>query len=130
MARTKFDPTDGADDPDIVAAREKKVRREFWDKLKRVAGSVPFAEDLVAGYYCALDQDTPLRVRGMLLGALAYFILPMDVVPDMILGLGFTDDAAVLATVFSLIAANIKPKHRMAAQNALRTEIDGAPKRA
>jgi len=58
------------------AEREEKVRRDFWSKLKRFAGQVPFVEDLVAGYYCALDPDTPMRVRGMLLAAIVYFILP------------------------------------------------------
>src|SRR4029450_5055755 len=70
------------------ADRERKVRRDFWSKLKRFAGMVPFVEDLVAAYYCALDPATPMRVRGMLLAALAYFILPVDLIPDMIAGLG------------------------------------------
>ena len=78
------------------AERERNVRRDFWAKLKRFAGQVPFVEDLVAAYYCALDPATPMRVRGMLLAALAYFILPFDLVPDMIAGLGFADDAALL----------------------------------
>jgi uncharacterized membrane protein YkvA (DUF1232 family) len=55
--------------------RERKVRRDFWTKLKHFAGQMPFVEDLVAAYYCALDPATPMRVRGILLAALAYFIL-------------------------------------------------------
>ena len=58
--------------------REQKVRRDFWAKVRRVAGQVPFVEDLVAAYYCALDPTTAMRVRGVLLAALAYFILPFD----------------------------------------------------
>ena len=49
---------------------------------------IPFAEDLVAAYYCALDRDTPGYVRAVLFGALAYFVLPIDVVPDFLAGLG------------------------------------------
>ena len=71
---------------------ERKVRTDFWSKLRRFAGQVPFVEDLVAGYYCALDPATPMRVRGMLLAAIAYFILPFDFIPDFIAGLGFADD--------------------------------------
>ncbi|HAH66781.1 MAG TPA: hypothetical protein DCL72_15215, partial [Rhizobiales bacterium] len=74
------------------AERERQIRRDFWAKLKRFAGRVPFVDDLVAAYYCALDPATPMRVRGMLLAALAYFILPFDLIPDMIAGLGFADD--------------------------------------
>src|SRR3984893_17561093 len=103
--------------------RERKVRRDFWSKLKRFAGQVPFVDDLVAAYYCALDPTTPMRVRGMLLAALAYFILPFDFIPDMIPGLGFTDDAAVLTAVFALVSSHITPIHRTAAAKALDKEL-------
>src|SRR5512135_1975909 len=105
------------------AEREERVRRDFWAKLRRFAGQVPFVEDLVAAYYCALDPTTPMRVRGMLLAALAYFILPFDLIPDMIPGLGFTDDAAVLAAVVGLVSAHITPVHRAAAARALDKEL-------
>ncbi len=105
------------------AEKERKVRRDFWAKLKRVAAMVPFVEDLVAAYYCALDPATPMRVRGMLLAALAYFILPFDLVPDIIAGLGFADDAALITAVVGMVAANITPTHRAAAARALDKEL-------
>ena len=106
-----------------LAERERRVRRDFWAKLKRFAGMVPFVEDLVAAYYCALDPATPMRVRGMLLAALAYFILPADLIPDMIAGLGFADDAALLTAVVGLVASHITPTHRAAAARALDKEL-------
>ena len=106
------------------SAREQKVRNEFWGKLKRAAGRIPFVDDAVAAYYCAMDSQTPLRVRGTLLGALAYFILPTDVIPDIIAGIGFTDDAAVLAAVTAMLAGHIKPRHRKAAAQALGKPVD------
>jgi uncharacterized membrane protein YkvA (DUF1232 family) len=54
-----------------------------------------------------------------LLGALAYFVLPFDFVPDMLPVIGFTDDAAVLATAIRVVAAHIMPEHRDAARRAL-----------
>ncbi len=96
-----------------------RVRDEFWPKLKAVGAKIPFAEDALAAYYCTLDRDTPLRVRGMLMGALAYFVMPADLVPDFLPALGFTDDAAVLMATFQLIASHIKPEHREAAHAAL-----------
>ncbi|HEV7464419.1 MAG TPA: YkvA family protein [Methyloceanibacter sp.] len=107
------------------AKRERQIRRDFWAKLKRFAGRVPFVDDLVAAYYCALDPATPMRVRGMLLAALAYFILPFDLIPDMIAGLGFADDAALLTAVVGLVAAHITPMHRAAAARALDKELPG-----
>ena len=41
---------------------EEGLKRRFWDKLKRVAGKIPFAEDLVAAFFCATDPSTPSRV--------------------------------------------------------------------
>ena len=105
------------------AEKERKVRRDFWAKLKRVAAMVPLVEDLIAAYYCALDPATPMRVRGMLLAAIAYFILPADIIPDIIAGLGFADDAALLTAVIGMVATNITPTHRAAAARALDKEL-------
>jgi uncharacterized membrane protein YkvA (DUF1232 family) len=96
-----------------------RVRDEFWPKMKAVAAKIPFAEDALAAYYCTLDRDTPLRVRGTLLAALAYFVMPLDALPDIMPVLGFTDDAAVLMAAFQMISAHIKPEHREAARTAL-----------
>ena len=104
------------------AERERKVRRDFWAKLKRFAGMIPFVDDLVAAYYCALDPATPMRVRGMLLAAIAYFILPVDIIPDMIAGLGFADDAALLMAAIAQVAGAINEGHREQAREALRDQ--------
>jgi uncharacterized membrane protein YkvA (DUF1232 family) len=99
---------------------ERRVRRDFWTVVKQFAGKLPFIEDLVAAYYCALDPDTPMRVRGILLAALAYFVVRWRYRPLTWLwrGLAFTDDAAVLTALFGL-ASHIKPVHRAAAARAL-----------
>ncbi len=93
--------------------------RRFWAKLRRMLARIPFAEDLVAAYYCALDRDTPGYVRAVLFGALAYFVLPADVVPDFLAGLGFTDDASVLAAAIAAVGRHLEPKHRAQARERL-----------
>ena len=108
--------------PVKVERQEEKVKRGFWKKLKRVLSRVPFAEDLIAAYYCAMDSETPTKVRATLLGALAYFILPLDFIPDIILGVGFTDDAAILAAAIATVSSHILPKHRDAAKQALKDD--------
>jgi uncharacterized membrane protein YkvA (DUF1232 family) len=92
------------------------LRRNFWRKLVSVASRVPFAEELLAAYYCAFDRATPLQVKVTLVGAIAYFVLPLDAIPDVLPVLGFTDDAAVLATAIKLVASSIQPEHREAAR--------------
>jgi uncharacterized membrane protein YkvA (DUF1232 family) len=103
-------------------AQERAVRRDFWANLKHFAGQVPFVEDVVAAYYCALDPATPMRVRGILLAALVYFIFRLRARPltwlSRVPALGFADDAAVLTTVFGL-SSHITPVHRAAAARAL-----------
>jgi len=106
-------------DADRLARDEETVRRGFWKKAKKFATRLPFAEDLLAAYYCAFDRDTPMQVKAALLGALAYFVLPFDFVPDMLPMLGFADDAAILATALRMVASHLRPEHREAAKRAL-----------
>jgi len=101
------------------ARDEETVRRKFWHKARRVAVRLPFAEDLLAAWYCAFDRDTPMQVKAALIGALAYFVLPFDAIPDVMPMLGFADAAAVLATALRLVASHLRPEHRAAAQRAM-----------
>ncbi len=87
--------------------------------MGRVAARIPFAEELLTAYYCALDRSTPVQVKATLIGAIAYFVLPFDAIPDMLPVLGFTDDAAVLAAAIKLVASAITPAHREAARTKL-----------
>lgn len=102
-----------------AAGDESLVRRSFWRKAGRVAARLPFASELLAAYYCAFDRATPLHVKGALIATLTYFVLPTDVVPDILPALGYTDDAASLAATLRLVAAHITPVHRETADAAL-----------
>ena len=95
------------------------VRDGFWPKMAKFFARIPFASEALAAYYCATDARTPKRVKGLLLAALAYFVMPVDLIPDLLPGLGFTDDMTVLATVIGLIRAHIRPEHRARAARAL-----------
>jgi uncharacterized membrane protein YkvA (DUF1232 family) len=106
-------------DDERLQRDEAAVLRGFWRKLGRLAAHVPFAEDLLTAYYCAFDRRTPVYVRVALLAALAYFIDPFDLIPDVLPIIGLTDDAAVLATAIKLVWDQIKPEHRDAARAAL-----------
>lgn len=105
--------------PAVIARNERTVERGFWTKLLRVAGRVPFSEELASAYFCAVDSRTPVRVKGVLLAALAYFVMPVDAIPDFVAGLGFTDDAAVLAMAIGLVGSHVKDSHRSRARNVL-----------
>jgi uncharacterized membrane protein YkvA (DUF1232 family) len=111
-----FGPGSHQDDD---AARAEQVRKGFWKKFRATAGRIPFAEDAAAAYFCAFDTATPLKVRATLLGALAYFIMPVDAIPDFMIGLGFADDATVLMTALALLRGHVKPLHYEAARRVL-----------
>jgi uncharacterized membrane protein YkvA (DUF1232 family) len=106
-------------DDESLKRDEATVLRDFWRKLGSFAAQIPFAEDLLTAYYCAFDRRTPTHVRVALIGALIYFISPLDLFPDMLPIVGFTDDAAVMAGAIKLVWDQIKPEHRDAARSAL-----------
>jgi uncharacterized membrane protein YkvA (DUF1232 family) len=111
-------PVDAAEE----ARREERVRSRIWRTARRAARQVPFMDEVLAGYYCALDPHTPARVRAILLAALAYFVLPLDSVPDFLLGFGFTDDIAVMMAALGAVRSNITEAHRAAARKALKDD--------
>ena len=105
--------------PAVIRLNEQRVARGFWPKIRKAAARVPFAADALAVWYCARDDDTPSSAKGMMLAALAYFVLPTDAIPDFIPIIGYTDDAAVFATLIGLVGRNLKPRHREAARQAI-----------
>ncbi|MCP8940146.1 YkvA family protein [Alsobacter sp. SYSU M60028] len=98
---------------------EKRLFDDVRALLRRVGRKLPFAEDVLAAYYCALDPATERRVKLTILAALAYFVMPFDVLPDLLPLIGFTDDAAVIATAIATVAGAIKPEHRERAKETL-----------
>ena len=82
-------------DMDRMESGERIVKRGFWQKMRRSVGMIPFSKEAVAAYYSSRDSKTPLRVKAIILGALAYFIVPTDLIPDIIIGFGYTDDIAM-----------------------------------
>jgi uncharacterized membrane protein YkvA (DUF1232 family) len=111
------------DKPD--PADERSVRKGFWTTFGKAAGRIPFAEDVVAAYYCAFDPQTPSRVKAILFGALAYFVFPLDTIPDMLAVIGFGDDIAILTVAISSIRSHITEAHRDAAKAAIKRMGDG-----
>ena len=102
--------------PSVMKLNEQRVDLGFWPKMRRVVAQIPFAKEALSVWYCAKDDDTPLAAKGMMLAALAYFVMPIDAIPDFIAGLGYTDDAAVFTALMAIIGRNLKPKHKLAAK--------------
>ena len=105
--------------PEEAEEKASHVRARFWPTVKRALRSLPFIDEVVAAYYAMLDPATPTRARLILIGALLYFVTPLDFVPDLVLGLGFLDDASVLLAALAAVRGSIKDEHREAARRAL-----------
>lgn len=105
--------------PAVQRVNEVRVNRGFWPKIRRTAAKIPFAGQALSVWFAARDPETPAAAKGLMLGALAYFVLPADVIPDIFAGIGFTDDAAVIAALIATLGANIRKRHRDQAEAAL-----------
>lgn len=118
--------TEGTAEPPFdvtkVTRDETLVRRRFWNKLRANVKRLPFLEHALAAWYCAIDPATPATAKAVLMGALAYFIMPADLVPDWLLVVGFTDDAAAIMAALQAVRANLRPEHYDRARAALREE--------
>lgn len=102
--------------------QQARVKKRFWPTVRKALRHIPFMEDVIASYYCAMDPTTPLRARVALIGALAYFVLPIDGIPDFLAVIGFADDASVLLAVLALVGPHINDEHRKKASEILADE--------
>ena len=99
----------------------------FWKKVERVAKKVGATVLLPVFtlYYMLQDDKVSLQHKAYIVGALGYFILPIDLIPDGILPvIGFTDDIAVMTLVLKLVKDSITPEIKARA-NARVSEIIG-----
>jgi len=84
----------------------------FWRRLRRLLRRVPLIDRTLAAWYCARDRQTPMKARIALFGALGYFVMPFDAIPDFFPGIGHIDDAAVMLLAIRLVSHRITPAHR------------------
>lgn len=102
-----------------IGDQDKQIRyveEGFWAKVKRYAAKVPFAREVVALYYCSIDPNTPISAKATAVGALAYWILPIDLIPDFLPAAGFVDDATAVLLAYKSISAHITDEHREKAE--------------
>ena len=85
--------------------------QNLWQKLANMAkrSGKKVVYNVLLLYYVMTDSKTPLRYKSIIVGALGYFILPTDLVPDFIPGAGYTDDLAALIAVVQTVATCITP---------------------
>ena len=100
---------------------EKKVETDLFEKLRLVR--VQFEGEVLALYQFMRDPNAPTGAKGVAVAALLYFIMPIDVIPDWIPLLGFTDDAAVIAAAVGFLGPILQP-YRDAAKGHARRKAE------
>ena len=110
--------------PEDAAEKEAQVRARFWPTVKKALRFIPFIDEVIAAYYAMLDPRTPAKSRLILIGALAYFVSPFDVVPDFLFAIGFVDDVSILLAALAAVRSSIREEHREAARRALADDPD------
>ena len=93
----------------------------FWKKVGRFARRAgrEVIEKALVLYYCLRDPDTPKWARRVIMGALAYFVIPIDAIPDITPFAGFVDDFGILVAALAMVVTHIKPEHREMAVDKL-----------
>lgn len=101
----------------------------LWRKLKRVAfkASRQSLKAALVLFHCLRDADTPKWAKGVIAGALGYLILPMDLVPDILPGIGYSDDWSAILAALATVAAYIKDEHKRRAEDQLRRLFGDGP---
>lgn len=102
------------ENPEVLDAPELKDNR-FLRKVKRVIGKVGFVRHAVAMWHAWKDDETPLWAKALIVGALVYFVTPFDLISDVFVGIGYTDDAAIIMAAVKALSDHIKPAHYAAA---------------
>lgn len=108
--------------PEQQQRNESRVDEGFWPKIRRHSRRIPFVEEAVTAWFCALDPKTPSHIKAVVLAALAYLVVPMDALPDFLPVLGFADDATMFWAVWRMLSGHITEEHRQKAAEALDAE--------
>lgn len=109
-------------EPTLAMLDEQKAapdERTFWRKVKRSAKKLgeEIAVTGIKSWLAMTDSQTSVRHKAILGGALAYFVLPTDMVPDVLAGVGFTDDMAAMTLAANTVGNAITEQHEQAARD-------------
>lgn len=100
--------------------------KRFWRKVRRIAQKVggSVLKPVLLLFYMMKSDAVSLKDKAYIVGALGYFVLPIDIVPDFIAGLGYTDDLAVITLLIKYLKDNITPDIEMRADAKIRDLIE------
>lgn len=115
--RSKDSQINGSQSNERSASDQPTTERNVWRKLKRHGKRIgrEAVEATLKLYYSARDEHTPAWARTVIYGALVYFLIPIDAIPDL-LPAGYTDDFTTLLAAIATVGMYIKPEHKSKAK--------------
>ncbi len=95
----------------IADYAENYSESRLWSKLRKVAKKAgkPVVQLVLTLFYVLAAADVSVKHKTLILGALGYFVLPLDLLPDVLVGIGYADDLTALLTVYNAVKQNITP---------------------
>lgn len=85
------------------------VDENLWSKVEKVGSKIRFAKDVKALYRYMRDKYVPWYRKSIVIGALIYFISPIDAIPDLAPLIGYLDDLGVITAVIKFLGSEILP---------------------
>ena len=92
----------------LVNAAQIKLGKRASDKFSDVLEPLKTSFRLIKAYAKGSYREVSLENLGLIVAAISYFVMPIDALPDFIMALGFTDDAAILAWTFKIVAKELQ----------------------
>jgi uncharacterized membrane protein YkvA (DUF1232 family) len=94
---------------------------DFWAKIRKTSqkAGLQVIYSALLLFYVMESRSVPVRAKAGIMAALGYFILPTDIIPDLVVAFGFTDDIAVLLYALSQVADHITPEVKEKASKKL-----------
>ena len=100
------------DDEVQTAERITEVDEGLWIKLEKVGKKISFARDIMALYYYMKDRYVSWHRKAIVVGALIYFISPVDSIPDIAPLIGYLDDLGVVTALLKFLGSELIPSYK------------------
>lgn len=96
-------------DEKSVNQKKEYVEERLWEKVERVGKKISFAKDIFALFRYMIDSNVQWYRKSIVVGALIYFIAPIDTIPDIAPLVGYLDDLGVITAVLKYLGSELIP---------------------
>ena len=97
------------DTEERIESATEEVESKLWVKLEQVGAKISFAQDLLALYRYLIDGRVSWHRKAIVAGALIYFIVPIDAIPDLAPLFGYMDDLGVITATLKFLGSELIP---------------------